>query len=56
MILVSGSSHTDSDSYHYELLRPDLYTGLIDVTPADMPNLYDRPWSDIDEKNSGDEI
>jgi len=48
-------SPTGSDHHHY-LSNPDLYQGPIDVTPADMPELFDILLSDIDEKVLHDEI
>jgi len=53
---VCPSLHTDSDPHHYFELRPDLYQGPIDVTPTDMPELFDILLSDIDEKVLHDEI
>jgi hypothetical protein len=52
---TSGPSHTGSGCYHY-LPQPDLYDGPIDVTTADMPNLFDVLLSDIDEKVLHEEI
>jgi hypothetical protein len=52
---TGGPSPTDSDQHHY-LSDPDLYQGPIDVTPADMPELFDMLLSDIDEKVLHDEI
>jgi len=49
-------SHTGSDPHHYELPRPDLYPGPIDVTPADMPGLFDIVLSDVDENLLHNEI
>jgi hypothetical protein len=37
-------------------VRADLYQGPIDVTPADMPELFDILLYDIDEKVLHDEI
>jgi hypothetical protein len=51
---TSGLSHTSSDPYHYELPRPDLC--LIDVTPTEMPELFDILLSDVDEKVLYNEI
>jgi hypothetical protein len=53
--LTGSPSHTDSDHNHY-LSRADLYQGPIDVTPTDMPNLYDILLSDIDETVLHNEI
>jgi hypothetical protein len=52
---TGGSSPTGSDHHHY-LSDPDLYQGPIDVTPTDMPELFDILLSDIDEKVLHDEI
>ena len=49
-------SHTASDPYHYEFPRPDLYLGPLDVTPADMPKLFDILLNDVDEKVLHNEI
>jgi hypothetical protein len=40
---------------HY-LTRPDLYPGPIDVAPADMPELFDIPLSDVDDNLLYNEI
>jgi len=48
-------SPAGSDHHHY-LSCPDLYQGPIDVTPADMPELFDILLSDIDEKVLHNEI
>src|SRR5271154_2174658 len=49
-------SHTGSDPYCYELPRPDLYPGPIDVAPTDMPELFDILLSDVDDKVLHNEI
>ncbi|OCK73432.1 hypothetical protein K432DRAFT_430593 [Lepidopterella palustris CBS 459.81] len=48
-------SPTGSDHHHY-LSDPYLYQGPIDVTPADMPELFDILLSDIDEKVLHNEV
>jgi hypothetical protein len=52
---TGGPSPTGSDHHHY-LSDPDSYQGPVDVTPADMPELFDILLSDIDEKVLHDEI
>ena len=49
-------SHTASDPQHYFELRPELYPGPLDVTPADMPSLFDILLTDVDEKVLHNEI
>jgi len=59
---VCPSSHPNSDPYHYEPshhyfeLRPDLYPGPLNVTPAGMPSLFDILLTDVDEKVLHNEI
>jgi len=49
-------SHTASDPHNYELSRPDLYPGPIDVAPADMPELFDVLLTDVDDNVLHNEI
>ena len=53
---TGGPSHTSSDPHHYELPRPDLCPGLIDVAPTDMPELFDILLTDINDKLLHNEI
>ena len=48
-------SPTGSD-HHYFDSRPEFYQGPLDVTPTEMPELYDILLSDIDDKVLHEEI